>query len=111
MNSITITFPNGTKREYAWGTRVSELLDDPNIPVSEHPIVAMLVNNELTSLSYKVEVNAQLRPVTLEMAEGQRVYRRSLCFLLSMAVSRRITGRHAVIGHSLGDGYYYSFQD
>jgi uridine kinase len=111
MNTIQIVFPNENSKTFGRGVRVSELLSEPDMPESEHPIVAMLVNNELTSLSYKIEVNARLKPVTLEKAEGQRVYRRSLCFLLSMAVSRRLPGRHAVIGHSLGDGYYYRFHD
>jgi uridine kinase len=111
MNAVSITFPSGNSKEFAWGVRASQLLQDPEFEAPDDPVVAVLVNNELTSLSFKLEFNATLQPVTLNSAEGQRVYRRSLCFLLYMAASRAIPHRHLVIGHSLGDGYYYTFHD
>jgi len=111
MNSVTVTFPSGKQKVVTYGTRVSQIMNDPEFGALEHPIVATLVNNELTSLSYKIEVNARLTPITLDSSEGQRVYRRSLCFLLYMSAIRVLPQRHLVIGHSLGDGYYYHFSD
>jgi len=40
---------------------------------------------------------------------GALVYRRSLCFLLAIAVRKLFPSRRLVIGHSLGNGYYYHF--
>ena len=42
---------------------------------------------------------------------GRRIYRHSLCFLLSLASSIVLPDRILIIGHSLGDGYYFSFED
>jgi uridine kinase len=78
--------------------------------VMKRPLAA-LVNNDLVSLSFKVEVNASIEPVYLDSAEGVRTYRRSLCFVLAMAATRVFPEHRLVIGHSLGDGYYYHFPD
>lgn len=109
MNLITVTLPSGRQETVQHGTRVSEVLRDDS--PSEHPVVAALVNNQHVSLSYRIEINATVVPVLLNSAEGRQVYRRSLCFLLTMAAYRRLAERRVVIGHSLGDGYYYQSAD
>jgi uridine kinase len=37
------------------------------------------------------------------------IYRHSLCFLLALASSRVFPSRRLVIGHSLGNGFFYSY--
>ena len=76
----------------------------------ENPIIAALVNNALTSLSFKVEINTEVKPVRLYSHYGNRVYRRSLSFLLAMSSSQLFPDRHLIIGHSLGDGFYYYYE-
>jgi uridine kinase len=73
--------------------------------------VAALVNNELASLSYKIKYNASIKPVPVDTPEGMMVYRGSLCFLLTIAAKEVFPDRKLVIGHSLGDGYFYHFHD
>ena len=91
--------------------RVADLIEEHQPWTTEYPVVAVSANNEITSLFYRVDVNTALRPIALDSSEGQRVYRRSLCFLLYMAALEVTPRRHLVIGHSLGDGYYYHFND
>ncbi|MCA1754813.1 MAG: nucleoside kinase [Spirochaeta sp.] len=74
-------------------------------------IIACLVNNELVSLTYPLETDATLVPVKLASPEGARVYRRSLCYLLAMAVQQVFPARGLSISHSLGEAYYYEFAD
>ena len=106
MNFINITY-NGKTEEYPYATRVNEILkDDPG----KYPVVAALVNNELTSLSYKLEFNSVVKPVYPNDSRGAKVYRRSLSFLLAMAVSEILDAR-LIISHSLGSGFYYYLQD
>ncbi|AEC02439.1 nucleoside kinase [Parasphaerochaeta coccoides] len=77
----------------------------------DNPIVAILANNELLPLSGRLRANCVLTPVRLYSEHGKRVYRHSICFLLSRAAHELFPGRRLVIGHSLGDGYYFSFDD
>jgi uridine kinase len=109
MQEVQIKLISGEKRIVPYGTRVSELLGDLNQEHPEGPIVAALVNNDLVSSSFKVEVNGLVEPVRLYSHYGNRIYRRSLSFLLGMASRKCFPERHLVIGHSLGDGYYYYY--
>ncbi|HUZ18451.1 MAG TPA: nucleoside kinase, partial [Spirochaetia bacterium] len=109
MQNLRVVLPNSSTIEVPYGTRVSELLEKTDVEKPAYPIAAALVNNELTSLSFKIEVNCELKLVTADSDQGARVYRRSLCFLLMIAACDLFPDRRLIIGHSLGDSYYYHF--
>lgn len=111
MQEIKATLPSGRTIDVPYGTRISTIFTEPEFQDSEYPIIGALVNNDITSLSFKVEVNAGIKPITVESANGLRIYRQSLSFLLSIAASRLFPEKRLIIGHSLGDGYYYYFGD
>lgn len=77
----------------------------------DDPVVAVLSNHELLPLSGRLRADCSLVPVRLFSGHGKRVYRHSICFLLSRAAHELFPGRRLVIGHSLGDGYFFSFDD
>jgi uridine kinase len=110
MTSLcTIALPDGSTKEVQRLTKLSTLLasldNDP-----KNPVVAAEVNNEVLDLNRSVEISAQVTPVRLRSSEGVRCYRQSLCFLLSLAVHRLDSSLRLLIGHSLGNSYYYSFK-
>ena len=109
MKDITITLENKKSELYPYGTRVNEIFSR-NAIEGETPVVAALVNNELVSLSFKVEINADLKPVSLYDPLGIRIFRRTLSFILAMASKELFPERNLIIGHSLGDSYYYYFE-
>jgi uridine kinase len=111
MQEIKATLPSGRTIDVPYGTRISTIFTKPEFQNSEYPIIGALVNNDITSLSFKVEVNADIKPITVESANGLRIYRQSLSFLLSIAASRLFPEKRLIIGHSLGDGYYFYFDD
>lgn len=76
----------------------------------ENPPVAAVVNGELKSLQTEITENAVIDLVYLNSREGRVVYRKTLCFLLSYASGVVHPDRTLVIGHSLGDGYYFSYK-
>ncbi|TVR54951.1 MAG: nucleoside kinase [Spirochaetaceae bacterium] len=112
-DEIVVEFPTGQTARFAVGTPVSSVLDF--FRTDRHPVddeaIAVAVNNEITSLTYPVDTNATVRPITLRDPEGVRIYRRSLCFLASAAIAVVDSDRRIVIGHSLGDGYVYYSED
>ena len=71
------------------------------------PIVAAIVNGDLRELSYPVEMDSHLRPVTTSTADGARIYRRSLTFLLEFAFQQLFPKGKLTIDHSVGSGGYY----
>ncbi|HYW82714.1 MAG TPA: nucleoside kinase, partial [Spirochaetia bacterium] len=107
--NVRVTFPGGQSRDFPAGTPVSTVTADPAFPQSSLPVVAALLNNEVVSLHHELAVNCRAAPVDLGTKAGITIYRRSLCLLLAMAVTRAFPKRRLIVGHSLGDGYFYHF--
>jgi uridine kinase len=76
--------------------------------INEESIVALKVNNELRPLKTRLAVNCTLEPIPLDSPEGAMLYRRSLAFLLALAVRDLFPDRSLHVGHSLGSSYYYT---
>ncbi|TVR67394.1 MAG: nucleoside kinase [Spirochaetaceae bacterium] len=111
-NTITVGTNDHEPVAVAQGTTVESALEALRVlpvPADSFPVVACLVNNEIRALTYRIHINAKLIPVSLKSDAGQRVYRRSLCYALTIAAARVFENRRLLIGHSLGNAYYYSF--
>jgi uridine kinase len=106
---VTITLPSGRTLSLPAGTTVERVLEEEEFRCPPSPIVAVLVNKALTSLSYPLEVSCHIEPVPLASRQGANVYRRSLCFLLAIAAKQVFPERRLIIGHSLGRSYLYFF--
>ncbi|MBN2510949.1 MAG: nucleoside kinase [Spirochaetales bacterium] len=107
MHELTVTLPSKKRIQTSYGTRVYELIkQEDELKQSDFPFVAAMVNNELVSLSFKIEINSNLNLVTLDMPQGIRIYRNSLIFLLAYAAQTLYPDVRLCIGHSLGDGYF-----
>ena len=71
------------------------------------PTVAALINTELRELTYRVESDIEVAPVTMASSDGFRIYRRSLVFLLVTAVHELFPGATVEVDHSLTFGGYF----
>ncbi|MDD4011298.1 MAG: nucleoside kinase [Sphaerochaetaceae bacterium] len=108
---LTITI-NGKKELVEEHSKVKSLFSDQQrVSYDDNPIVGALVNGDLVSLEDSLDGDAAVEPVLLFSPSGTRIYRHSICFLLCYAVHKLYPQRHLVIGHSLGDGYYFTFDD
>ena len=106
---VTISFPSGRKKSYPSGTRVEEIFKDKEFAPHQQTVAAALVDKALVSLTYRLEVNSSVEALHLNTREGANIYRRSLCFLLTIAAKQLFPDRRLVVGHSLGRGYFYYF--
>ncbi|MDR3138693.1 MAG: nucleoside kinase [Treponema sp.] len=91
------------------GTQADTLIEKSGL--LKNSLAAVKINNEILPLSTRLEVNANLEPVFLEVPEGVMIYRRSLAFLLAVAAKELFPERNLFVGHSLGNSYYYTFRD
>jgi uridine kinase len=73
----------------------------------EAPTVAALIDNELRELTYRVEGDIEVTPITMASSDGFRIYRRSLAFLLVTAVHELYPGVTVYVDHSLTFGGYF----
>jgi uridine kinase len=107
--NVRVTFPGGQAREYPAGTPAATVAADPSFPRGTLPLVAVRVNNEVVHLRFELTVNCTVAPVELDDKQGLVIYRRSLSLLLFMAALRTFPKRRLIVGHSLGQGYFYHF--
>ena len=84
-HSIQVTLPGGEARVCGPETTTGDLLPAPTAP-NGLPYLAALVNNDVCSLSFPLQVNSEVEFLTFADRHGDYVYRRSLAFLLAKAV-------------------------
>jgi uridine kinase len=104
--TVDIHLPDGRLISGLKGSPVGKflaILDSPDRP----PIVGAIINGELRELTYPIQIDAKVRPVTMGEADGMRIYRRSLTFLLEIAFSEKFPGAMVTIDHSVASGGYY----
>ncbi len=107
-NSISVTFAGGATVRIASGTSLREILPAPT-DSRGLPYVAALVNNDVTSLSYPVEMDCTVVPLTRADADGGHVYVRSVTFLLAKAVKDLYPAATFSVDYSMGNSIYCSF--
>jgi len=71
------------------------------------PIVGGIVNGELRELTYPIEIDSNVRPITMASRDGMRFYRRSLTFLLAAAFEEQFPDATLIVDHSIASGGYY----
>ena len=74
-------------------------------------IVGAVVNGSLRELTYAIDIESKVQPITMSSADGMRIYRRSLVMLLEAAFFTKYPGRKIVIDHSVSFGGYFCRAD
>jgi uridine kinase len=104
--TVEVHLPDGTvisgPREASVGTFFSILENTENAP-----IVGAVVNGQLRELTYPIQMDANVRPVTMAQPDGMRFYRRSLTFLLECAFEDLFPHAFLAIDHSVSSGGYF----
>jgi len=103
--TVQIHLNGGKVLEGARNTPLSEFLAGENTPTA--PVVGAIVNGELRELTYPIEIDSRVRPVTLGEPDGMRIYRRSLTFLLAAAFEELFPEARLTVDHSVASGGYF----
>ncbi|MBE2182597.1 MAG: nucleoside kinase [Anaerolineae bacterium] len=108
--NVHVTFPDGTVLEAPKGTPVEHFLQKhrelhPDGYPSE--IMGGIVDSRLRELSYLIQRDASISPVTLSESDGRRIYRRTLVLLLVAAVNELFPGVEVSVSYAVPDGGYY----
>lgn len=105
-SQVEVYLPNGQVLSGPRGTQVGEFLRlvEDSFPA---PLVAAIVNWELHELTFPIQMESNISAVTMADADGARIYRRSLTFLLEVAFTRLFPNARLLIDHSVASGGYY----
>jgi len=75
------------------------------------PVLAVLVDNKLKSLDYKVINPHNVRFIGYDHPDGRRTYIRSLCFVLQNVVREMYPGKILAIDYALPSGLYCEIRE
>ena len=104
-DQIEIHLPDDRTLRGPRGATAESLLD-PMVAGLPAPLVGVVVNGTLPELTHPIAMEARICPVTMADADGARIYRRSLTFLLEAAFVRLFPQSYLFIEHSLASGGY-----
>jgi uridine kinase len=104
--TVEAHLPDGRVLSGPRGATVGEFLQAAAVDQSA-PLVAAVVNDELRELTYPVQMDIRLAPIDMASADGARIYRRSLTFLLSAAFANLFPQSHLEIDHSVSSGGFF----
>ena len=79
---------------------------DENIPPQGRAIAA-IVDNRLRELTVPVTRDITVKPITLKFSDGNRIYRRTLSYLLVVAIYELFPDAKVVIDHAMPHGAFY----
>ncbi len=105
---ITLTFPDGAKREVEAGQSASQVA--ATIAKSlEKKAVAAIVNGVLVDLADPINADATLQIVTRDDERALELIRHDAAHVLAEAVQELHPGTQVTIGPVIENGFYYDF--
>jgi len=105
---ITLTFPDGAKRQVAPGTSAAQVAASISKSL-EKKAVAAVVNGALVDLADPIAADATLRIVTRDDPEALELIRHDCAHVLAEAVQELFPGTQVTIGPVIENGFYYDF--
>lgn len=105
-DTVQARFPDGRAFEGPIGATCEDFVKAANLD-GPGRVVAALVNHQLRELTYVLQSDAAITPISTADSDGTRIYRRSLSFLLFAAVAELFPERKITIHHSMPFGGYY----
>ncbi|HTX78537.1 MAG TPA: nucleoside kinase [Longilinea sp.] len=105
-DSVEIFLPDGSIYSGKRGTPIGEFLKA--LPESEYQLITgAVINGELRELTYPIDMDARVRPLTMSETDGARIYRRSVTFLLEAAFEDLFPEAALTVDHSVSSGGYF----
>lgn len=107
-DQITITLPDGAKREYAAGTTGLQIAESISKSLAKASI-AVRINGELSDLSLPITADSNLSIIKREDDAATEMIRHDCAHVMAEAVQALFPGTQVTIGPSIENGFYYDF--
>ncbi len=105
---ITLTFPDGSAREYKPGISGAELAASISKSLAKKAI-AISLNGALADIADPITTNASVRIVTRDDPEALELIRHDAAHVMAEAVQDLYPGTQVTIGPVVENGFYYDF--
>jgi len=105
---ITVTFPDGAKREFESGTTAGQVAAAISKSL-EKKAVAAVINGQLSDLADPLKADASLEIVVRDDPRALELIRHDCAHVLAEAVQELFPGTQVTIGPVIENGFYYDF--
>lgn len=105
---VTVTFPDGSTREFAGGITVAEIAASIGSRLAKAAVAGKL-DGEWVDLDHPVGRDAKVEIVVRDTDAGREVLRHSTAHVMAQAVTRLFPGAQYAIGPAIAEGFYYDF--
>ena len=105
---VTLTFPDGAKRDYEAGVTAMQVAKGISKGLAKKVLAAKL-DGTLVDASLPINDNAKIELVTAQDPEGLELIRHDAAHVLAEAVQELFPGTQVTIGPVIENGFYYDF--
>jgi threonyl-tRNA synthetase len=105
---ITITFPDGNKKQFDNSLTGTELAESISISLAKQAL-AIEIDGQLKDLTTQITSDASIKIITAKDAQGLEVLRHDAAHLLADAVKELYPDTQVTIGPAIENGFYYDF--
>ena len=106
MDSLHVTFADGSAVDVRSGTRVVELAAS----AGAKNLVGAKIDGQAVDLNRVIEKDCAVEWIAPDTADGLDVLRHSTAHLMAQAVQSLFPGTQVTIGPTIDDGFYYDFK-
>lgn len=106
---MKITLPDGSQKEFARNTTLSEIATSIGSRLGKDSLAAVM-NDRAVDLVNSPVNDSEVRFLTFDDPEGKDIFRHSASHVMAQAVKRLFPGTKLAIGPSIEDGFYYDFE-
>jgi threonyl-tRNA synthetase len=106
METVLITLPNGSKREYPKGITSYKIAESVSKKLAEEALAAVY-NDTVIDLHKSIESNGSVRLLTFDDPEGRHVYWHSTSHIMAHAIEELYPGAKFGVGPAIENGFYY----
>ncbi|KZD23740.1 threonine--tRNA ligase [Tardiphaga robiniae] len=107
-NNITVTFPDGAKREFARGTTGFEIAKGISPSLAKRT-VAMALDGTVSDLSDPIDADSRIDFINRDDPRALELIRHDAAHVLAEAVQTLWPGTQVTIGPVIENGFYYDF--
>jgi uridine kinase len=109
-NAVQVRLNSGVILEGAINTTAEAFLHNAKnegLLENSYLLVACICNGKLRELTYPIQYDSTLAPVTLEDSDGARIYRRSLILMMTTAIDELFPTTKVNVSYAVPDGGFY----
>ncbi len=109
MASVSITLPDGSKKDTEAGTSIADFVKNSIGPGLAKAAVFARLNGQEVDLARTIDADATLQIFTTKNPESLEVTRHDAAHIVADAVQQLFPGTQVTIGPVIEEGFYYDF--